>query len=123
MAYNQYDDETKTAVIKELLAGDSVYKVADRWDIPIGTIKSWKSQAVNGGLVTTEKQVMLGELLLGLLEQEIITLQAIAQKATDQTWLDKQRADSLAVLFGVIQDKMFRKIEAINHARIDDTAT
>ena len=121
MAYNQYDDETKTAVIKELLAGDSVYKVADRWDIPIGTIKSWKSQAVNGGLVTTEKQQALGELLLGLLEQEIITLQAIAQKATDDQWLDKQRADSLAVLFGVIQDKMFRKIEAINHARTENT--
>lgn len=70
MAYNQYDDETKTAVIKELLAGDSVYKVADRWDIPIGTIKSWKS-VINGGLVTTEKQVMLGELLLGLLDRRL----------------------------------------------------
>ena len=123
MSYNQYDDETKTAVIKEVLAGDSVYKVAERWDIPIGTVKSWKSQAVNGGMVTTEKQAMLGELLLGLLEQEIVTLQAIAQKATDETWLDKQRADSLAVLFGVIQDKMFRKIEAINHARTDNTVT
>lgn len=123
MAYNQYDDETKTAVIKELLAGHSVYKVAEDWNIPIGTVKSWKSQAVNGGLVTTEKQQALGELLLGLLEKEITALQAIADQANDKAWLDRQRADSLAVFFGVIQDKMFRKIEAINHARTDDTAT
>lgn len=114
--YNQYDDNTKAAAISRLLNGDSAYMLSDELGIPVGTLKSWKSQAVNGGLVTTEKQNQIGSLLIDLLHQELKTLSAIAEAVTDRDWIREQRAQELAVLYGVMQDKMVKKVEVLKRA-------
>jgi len=50
---SNYSEETKAAVMSALLSGQSVGKVADDYNIPEGTVKSWKSRQLNGETVAT----------------------------------------------------------------------
>lgn len=124
MSKTVYSDETKAAVIAALLTGQSVGHVAKEYKIPVGTIKGWKSRMINGAEsspVPTQKKAALGDMILGLLEEELISLQAMSRAFRDPVWLAEQNAADAAVLFGVMQDKAFRKIEALDrNAQSDD---
>jgi transposase-like protein len=125
MAKRKYTDETKAAVLAALLAGQSVSHVAKEYKMPVGTVKGWKSKELNAtenNAVITQKKAALGDLILGLLEEELISLQEMSRAFRDREWLAKQNAADAAVLFGVMQDKAFRKIEALDrgNARPDD---
>ncbi|MCP5019884.1 MAG: hypothetical protein GY938_32055 [Ketobacter sp.] len=126
MGKRVYTDETRSEVLAALIAGQAVSRVAADYNIPVGTIKAWKSKNINNkssNSVATQKKAQLGELILGLLSEELITLQHMAAEFRNPEWLAKQNAADAAVLFGVIQDKAFRKIEALDrsNARTDDT--
>lgn len=117
MAKKTYSEEKKAAVLAALLMGQSVSHVAKEYKIPVGTVKGWKSRQINGAEsspVPTQKKAALGELILGLLEEELIALQEMSRAFRDPEWLRKQTAADAAVLFGVMQDKAFRKIEALD---------
>mgnify|MGYP000873041024 FL=1 len=124
MTKTVYDDETKALAIYSLLTGNSYEYVSKEFDIPEGTLKSWKSEVLGSrsgaSIVASEKKHQIGDLLLGLLEQEIITLQAIARMAANEDWSSKQEANDLAMFYGVMQDKAVRKIEALSGARNTD---
>lgn len=106
------------------MAGQSVNYVAKEYEIPVGTVKNWKSRELKPATkspVATEKKAALGDLILGLLEEELIALQAMTRAFRNEEWLVKQNAADAAVLFGVMQDKAFRKIEALDrNARPSD---
>lgn len=116
---NEYDDATKAAVMAALLMGQSVAEVAKRYQINPATVRSWKSRQQNGGsvaslaTVATEKRERVGELLFDYLEAMLRTLKVQAEHFSDKKWLDKQHAESLAVLHGVSVDKAVRLLEAL----------
>lgn len=123
MAKNNYSDETKAAVIAALLEGQSVSKVAKDYNIPAGTVKSWKHREENGNgesvaRVATEK-IEMATLVIELLESHLQAAKQIALTITDPQYIRKQDASSIAVLLGVINDKAFRMLEALGRATDD----
>ena len=45
--YNKYTQEQKTEIIARYVKGESGYRLADEYGIPVGTIKIWKRKFVN----------------------------------------------------------------------------
>ena len=123
MASN-YSEETKAAVMSALLSGQSVSRVADDYNIPEGTVKSWKSRQLNGetdATVATEKKEEIGELLYQYLTASLRALQSQVELFSDRNWLKKQPASDLAVLHGVQTDKAVRIMEAFGRANDSNT--
>ena len=56
MSRRSYDDETKAAVMAELAAGQGVGKVAEQYEIPVGTVKAWKRRMKGEQPVATQKK-------------------------------------------------------------------
>jgi transposase-like protein len=107
----KYSDETKAAVMAALLTGQSVSQVAREYDIPKGTVSSWKNRGVATQKSNTPE---IGELILEYLQANLTALQAQARQFADPKWLEKQDASSVAVLHGVMTDKAIRLIEAMS---------
>lgn len=135
---SSYGDEVKAAVFAALLAGQSVSEVARTYNIPEGTIKSWRkrngitqmqrdligdaldaTEDATGATVAPESATIkkqIGDELLKLVALNIHALQAQAEVFTDKEWLKKQDASALAVLNGVGHDKLFRILEAFDRS-------
>ena len=126
MSRNNYSKEIKAAVLAALLEGQSVTKVARDYDIPDGTIKSWKNRQEQGGVATAEivatKKKEIATLVIELLEAQLETGRRIVE-AIDMEYIKKQDASEVAVLFGVINDKTFRMLEALGRAENNDRST
>lgn len=108
----RYSSETKAAVLAALMEGQSITKVAKEYDIPKGTVSSWKKR--NANIATQKKEV--GELLVKYLETNLEALQAQAEAFKNTEWLKKQTASDAAVLHGVMTDKAVRLLEALSNA-------
>ncbi len=122
MARRQYDDETKAAAMAALLAGQSLNSVADEYQIPRGTVATWKRNARAGVYEQDQPQKKkIGDLLLAYVETNLIALEAQARAFSDETWLRNQPASEAAVLHGVMTDKAIRLLEAFGKA--DDNNT
>ena len=115
----KYSAETKAAALASLLEGQAINKVAEDYNIPAGTVRSWKSREINGGKVVTvakkadQKKEQIGDLLLDYLSTALATLQTQAEFFGNEAWLAKQNAADVAVLHGVITDKAVRLLEAL----------
>lgn len=123
MASN-YSEETKAAVLAALLEGQSVNKIAEQYNIPPGTIHSWKHrQNNNDGLATlaSEKKQRIGELLVELIGEEIQTLKEHSIMSRNPKWFALQHAEGMAVFDGVKYDKVVRMLEAFGKNDSDDT--
>lgn len=122
----RYDAETKAAVLAQLLEGQAVSHVAKEYDIPEGTVKSWKRREFGDGVATDatdatqNKKAELGSLLLNYLRESLVTLTAQLEVMRDAKWLKEQSAESLAVLHGVQADKAMRMIQALDRAESSD---
>lgn len=110
----EYTEETRAAVMAALLTGQSISHVAGKYNIPVGTVKRW-SAAAKSDLqpVRTEKRERIGDLIIDNVEAELETTKQMQNVFRDETWLKKQSASELAVLYGVIKDKTFRVLEAL----------
>lgn len=116
MARREYSNETKAAVMAALLAGQAVGEIAEQYDIPASTIKSWKSRQKNGesvAIVATEKKVEIGDRLMAYLDTTLTSMEIQAKHFGDTSWLTNQDADQLAVLHGVQTDKAIRLLELL----------
>lgn len=119
-----YGEDVKAAVLAALLAGQSVSEVSREYNIPEGTIKSWRTRKnvsqmqrdafEDASDATLKKDI--GELLLGYLQTNLETLRAQARVFGDEEWLKQQSAGELAVLHGVMTDKAVRLLEAMSKA-------
>jgi transposase-like protein len=117
-----YSDQQKAAVLSALLAGQGVTDVARSFGIPEGTVKSWWSRQRNGenvATVATPKREVIGEMLVGYLEETIATMRAQLKVFADESYIKKQSAADAAVLHGVIADKGFRLLEALDGGNAD----
>lgn len=135
-----YDPEVKAAVLAALLTGQSVTSVADEYNIPRGTVSSWKKReaepiflqaAATVATDATQKResvategdeptANVGPRIITYLEKSLDSLAAQADHFADKQWLDKQLAAEIAVLHGVQADKAIRLIEALNRASEPD---
>jgi transposase-like protein len=119
-----YSEETKAAVLAALLEGQSVSQAAKDYNIPTGTVKSWKNrQEQNGGadnatVATRKKEI--SDLVIELLETHLRAAIGIAN-AIDEEYIKEQGASEVAVLLGVINDKVFRMLEALGRAENNTT--
>jgi transposase-like protein len=117
-----YDPATKAAVMTALLAGQAVGTVARQYDIPIGTVKSWKSRQLNETIIvdTPEKKAEIGDLLLEYLRESLHTMIEQARHFRNLEWLREQSAESIGVLHGIQMDKLMRIVEALERAESAD---
>ena len=115
MPKKQHSNETKASVLAALLTGQSISEVARQYRIPEGTVKAWKSRQTDVGVATvaTTKREEIGDLLLGYLRANLQTLRVQVEEFRDKAWLSKQDAADVAVLHGVLTDKMVRLLEAL----------
>lgn len=113
MKRREYSDEIKAQVMAALLTGQSVSEVATRYQIPAGTVKSWRRNSREFRPVDPQKSSDIGELLLAYLHENLVTLRVQVEHFRDKKWLSQQGASELAVLHGVVTDKAIRLLEAL----------
>lgn len=122
MSRNNYSDKTKTAVMAALLEGQSAAQVAEDYNIPVGTIHSWKNRQENANAedyarIASEKRERIADLIIELLSSHLEAATSIIKAvADDEEYIKNQSASEVAVLLGVINDKAFRMLEALGRA-------
>jgi hypothetical protein len=105
-----YSDEVKAAALADLvLLGPGA--TAAKYGIPVGTIHSWSSR--NDPLASLKKE-HIGAIAARYLEANLQALIAQAYVASDPDYINRQPAESLAVLHGVMADKSIRLFEALH---------
>jgi transposase-like protein len=114
----EYNEHIKAQALAALLTGQSFSEVARAFNIPIGTLKSWKSRSVDvldapDATAATTKRDRIGTLILEYIEEGLTTLREQAKVFRDYDWLQKQSASEVAILHGVIADKQIRLLEAL----------
>lgn len=121
-----YSKEIKATVIAALLEGQSVSRIAKDYNIPSGTVKSWKNRQEQNADATIEtvatQKKEISNLIIELLETHLEAAINIAQ-SIDTDYIKKQSASEVAVLLGVINDKAFRMLEALGRAEDNDRST
>lgn len=117
-------DEVKAAALADLtLMGPAA--VAAKYKLNVKTVGVWKvrelpaSQAITTELVVQKKH-RITALMLEYLEANLNALTAQAYVAADPTYINRQPANELAILHGVLADKSVRLVEAFQAGRTDD---
>jgi transposase-like protein len=123
-----HDAKLKAAVLAEIATGASAAEAARLHGVGKTTAAKWAGQGdvprpiaptdveivpTDANAVRTLKKADLGVQLYDYLSESIATLQSQVVFARDRAWLEKQSADSLAILHGVIADKATRLLAAI----------
>lgn len=121
MTRNQYSDETKAAVMAALATGQGASQVAKEYKIPRGTVRGWKSRMGSVAIVATEKKEEIGDLLVDLITEQVITLKAQYITVRDPKWIVLQSASDMAMLIGVTTDKLIRMLESLDNSTADST--
>lgn len=121
MARSSYTDETKAAVMASLMAGQSVSKVAEEYDIPRSTVGNWSAKLNKAGVpsVPDEKKEELGDRLLLLASKMIDAQIAMLEVMTEKDYLRKQDLSEIALALGIDNDKMDRMLTRFNAASDD----
>lgn len=112
----EYSDQIKAQALAALLAGQAPSEVARLYQIPVGTLKSWKSRQLRGesvATVATESRERIGALLLDYLETTLSTLIMQQKVFANAEWLLKQSAAEVATLHGLSVDKAVRLLEGL----------
>lgn len=128
---SDYSDQVKAQALAALLAGQAPSEVSRLFNIPVGTLRSWKSRQQHGenvAIVATEKRERIGALLLEYLEISLETLKIQQLAFRNEEWLYKQSASEIAVLHGVSFDKAVRLLEGLadegdSNAALPDVAS
>lgn len=114
-----HSDEIRAAVMAALLAGQGVNQVASEYNLDPSIVSRWKKAIPERDLqqLAIVKQETIGDLVEMHLRTSLSACIKIANQTNDELWLSRQRADSLAVLFGVVSDKSIRLLEAGQRAQ------
>ena len=119
--YRKYSEPERAAALADVvLIGTSA--AAAKYDIPRSTLITWQEQfsIVHNPLLKRDR---IGALVASYLEANLQALTAQAYVASDPEYINRQPADSLAILHGVMADKSVRLLEALQssagHAELD----
>ena len=117
-----YAPETKAQVIAEWKAGSSLNGLSKGHGIPKATIQRWVSlhpriQVIPSTQPKKEQATYdLDAMALRLIEGSVTAVDRIYGVTSDELWLKRQNAADLAILAGVIADKLYRLLGAIQPA-------
>lgn len=122
MAFAAHTDETRAAVIAAVHQGESVKSVSRKFGIGAATVRRWRDAA---GVATfvPQKGPDLGVLVARYLAAGLEALEAQARLFGDADWAKRQPAGELAVLHGVLADKLIRVLAALESTNDGDGAT
>lgn len=112
-----YGDDIKAAVMAALLTGQSISAVAKEYKVPSGTVSRWRADASE--IIKEErakKTTPIDVLLFEYLQANLTALKKQTDVFSDEEWLKRQDASSVAVLHGVLADKAVRLLEAAGRA-------
>ena len=119
-----YPAEFKAQVISEFKAGSSLNQLAAAHHCPKSTIQGWVRQHERVRVVPKKENPLaaydLDDMAVKLVDGSVSAVQAIFGVTKDDTWLKRQNAADLAVLAGVISDKLYRLLGAIGPANNPD---
>ncbi len=111
------DDSTRAAVLGALLEGQGVSQIARDMKLAKSTVSRYKNDLLPEQLeqVGTEKKDKITALIESHLETSLTCANELATKAaTNKAWFNKQSAEGIAVLYGVLSDKAIRILEALD---------
>jgi len=109
-----YSPEVKAAALAAIVAGETVSAVARQFNIDRATVIRWRdASGVTRAPVPHEKQESLADAVYGLVVDNVAALRAVASTALDPNWRRAQPAGELATFAGVLSDKTFRILAAI----------
>lgn len=108
-AMRRHSDQVRAAVMAALLTGQSVTEAAKNHGIDRTVVGRWKQQLHSSPL---KKSETIEALLLDYVRQNLMALQAQVEVAGRPEYILKQSASELAVLHGVMADKMIRILAA-----------
>lgn len=114
MAPRAYSAETKAAALAEIANGNTPAYVARKYGLGVTTVQSWAKEqrreilplkAARANLLTYE--------VFELVRLNIHAMKAMTEVASRPDYLEKQSARELAVLYGVLADKTYRVLAAL----------
>lgn len=113
----KHDDKTKARVILEWKTGGSARGIARLLGIHEATVRRWVKGVPRVDLTQQvthkkEKAETIQDLAHELASESFKAQIEILKLAQDRTWLEKQDAAQLAILFGVNADKLYRLLPA-----------
>ena len=105
-----------------LLEGQGVADVARKYKIPESTVRDIRKKITSEEFaeVRAKKQAALAELIEGHLYASLKAATELASQASNADWRNKQDADKLGVLYGILTDKAVRILEAAESAPAED---
>jgi transposase-like protein len=112
--------EIKARALADFMRGMGVREVARKYTVSPETAGKWHAQFTVQTQTTPEQKQDMGDLLLDSTRQAVSGLTAIAQLIQRPTWLEKQDAQGIAILYGVLHDKTVRLLAAVHRAGVDD---
>lgn len=111
-----YSDEIRAAAIAAVAAGASIASVARQHGVSRRAVQIWRDQAHLAPSVSQQNQVQLGELIADYLRTGLAALASEARLFGDPDWLKGQSASDLAILHGVLADKLVRILAGVEAA-------
>jgi|SRR5262252_3800255 len=105
-------------VIAAVLAGTTIAQAARDYGLAKQTVARWVRET--NGSDETESARDLGDLIVDLIAQHVVTLSAQLQAAARPEWLEKQPAAELAQLVVAERDTVLRLLAGLRPANIDD---
>lgn len=128
--YKSIEPEIKAAVIARAIAGEPLSRLADEYGVAMPSIKRWLRIHQAAGTVGNDDKIIglsdedldevasIDALIHKYLEENLRTLAAQSKFFRREDWLEKQAADTAALLHGVLADKSLRLLEALtDHKR------
>lgn len=112
-ARSTYSPKEKAEAIAMLLAGETPIDIEAKLGIPDSTVYDWAKEL---GGIEALRTGRLDELLYNSVKETLETLAAQSRFARNEQWLEKQTANDLAILYGVLSDKSVRVLAAIERA-------
>ncbi len=110
-----YTRQQKAEAIAAFFTGESITSVAARMGVPFSTAAGWKNSANTAADVIGEQQKdELGELVTEYVREGLSTLRLQAREFSQHGWLERQNAADVAILHGVLADKITRVLSAIH---------
>lgn len=114
MAGNAYSAETKAAALAELAHGNTPAYVARTHGIGVTTVRGWQHEQRREVLpLPRARAQLLSYEVFELVRLNVKALAVMTEVAADATYLREQNARDLAVLYGVLADKTYRILAAL----------
>lgn len=108
-----YPPEIKAQVIAARLAGTSENALVKQFNVPKTTLRFWVKQAELHPKTKALAELDIDAIGMKLIDGSVSAVGAIAGVTLDPTWLRQQNAHDLAILYGVIADKLIRVLGAV----------